>query len=529
MPGKSLGQFLIRDIRTKLSVLAVLFVAAYWIPLKGIVNTWMTNEDYSYGFIVPFISAYLVWERRDALRNISFRSSWKVLPLLLVFVAISVYSILGSSGNVSRPAIPFLIILMLAFSFGTDFVGKILLPLVFLFFMIPVPDILERTLGIYLKSISSELAGLFIRLFGLSVHVSGNVIDLGFNQLQVVDACNGLRYLLPLLALGVLYSHFFERERWKKGFCIAASIPIAILMNSLRIGVTGILTNYYGSNVAEGFLHAFSGWVIFVGSFLILFAIGKALSLLPSSQGGKNPVTGPLASTAGKGPHGGDGAGGGNRAFLVSTALLILVAGLTLSTKAMPAVKLEGGISGFPHSFGGWKGSEEIIDPETIRQSGAQEAFSGSYKGMGEKEVSLFLGYRSTAFLENENFFHSPTVCLPSAGWEIGKSVVRTISGVPVFGDLKVSEMVVDSMGSKLLVYFWFQTKSRATHNKDVNRLHLSLHAIARDNTHDLFIRQITPVGDETIADAEKRMDHFAREMMVAMNRFLKETQIPYR
>jgi len=520
---------LIRDIRFKLLVLAVLFIAAYWIPIKGIVNVWMTNEDYSYGFIIPFISAYLVWERRDALRNITFRSSWKVLPLLIVFVTISVYAVLGSSGNVSRPAIPILVFLFLAFCFGTEFIRRILLPLVFLIFMIPVPDILERTLGIYLKSISSQLAGLFIRLFGISVHVSGNVIDLGVNQLQVVDACNGLRYLLPLLALGVLYSHLFEEERWKKAFCIAASIPIAILMNSFRIGITGILTNYYGPNVAEGFMHAFSGWVIFLVSFICLFAIGKALSLLPSGHRSGILLTNFLGSHKETGPPGGGGAGGVNRAFLVSAALLIVVAGLTLRTKAMPAVTLKGGISGFPQSFGGWKGKAEILDPETIRQSGAQEAFSGSYKGVGEKEVSLFLGYRSTAFLENENFFHSPTVCLPSAGWEIGKTGARTIPGVPVFGDLKVGEMVVDSMGSKLLVYFWFQTKSRATHNKDVNRFHLSLHAIARNNTHDLFVRQITPVGNETIAEAEKRMDGFTREMMVALDRFLNDSQILYR
>ena len=510
-------------------VLAVLFVAAYWIPLKGIVNVWMTNEDYSYGFIIPFISAYLVWERRDTLRNIMFRSSWKVLPLLIVFVAISVYAVLGSSGNVSRPAIPFLIFLMLAFCFGTDFVGKILLPLVFLIFMIPIPDILERTLGIYLKSISSQLAGLFIRLFGISVHVSGNVIDLGVNQLQVVDACNGLRYLLPLLALGVLYSHLFEKERWKKGFCIAASIPLAILMNSFRIGITGILTNYYGTKVAEGFMHAFSGWVIFLVSFICLFAIGKALSLFPSVQGKRNLKTSSLEANKETGSPGGGEIGDGNTAFIVSVVLLIIVAGLTFSTKTMPAVRLEGGISGFPQSFGDWKGKVEIVDPEAVRLSGAQEAFSGSYRGAGEKEVSLFLGYRSTAFLENENFFHSPMVCLPSAGWEISKTNVRGIHDVPFFGNLKVREMVVDSMGSKLIVYFWFQTKNRATHSKDINRFHLSLNAIARDNTHDLFIRQITPVANETIADAEKRMDQFAREMMVALNQFLKEKQIQYR
>ena len=137
------------------------------------------------------------------------------------------------------------------------------------------------------------------------------------------------------------------------------------------------------------------------------------------------------------------------------------------------------------------------------------------------------MGYRSTAFLSNENFFHSPTVCIPSSGW-VKRDVKRRIIGnVPYFGNLEVTEMVIGKGDIRQLVYFWFQTKDEATYDKDINRFHLSLHAIRRDNTHDIFIRPITPVYPaEATEDAEIRMDGFVREMMPVLLQFLKEKQL---
>jgi EpsI family protein len=166
-----------------------------------------------------------------------------------------------------------------------------------------------------------------------------------------------------------------------------------------------------------------------------------------------------------------------------------------------------------------------IISSEIVKASGAEESFSGVYR-KGGREVSLYMGYRSTAFLANENFFHSPTVCLPSSGWKELDISKHTIDAVPGFGTVPTTKMVMQNSELKMLVYFWFQTKDRITHDKNVNRFHLALHAIMRDNTHDLFIRPITPITEgETIAQAEARMDQFVRDMMPVLQQFLKEKQ----
>ena len=512
------------NIVLKVILLSGLFVLAYWVPLKGIAHEWFHNDDYSYGVFIPFAAAYLLWEKRKSIGDVPIRSSWKTFPLLMALVLLSLYAILGSSGNISRPAVPFLIVLFVVFCFGADLARHLTLPLGFLIFMVPLPNVLDRTLGVYLKSVSSQLGGGFIRLIGIPVHVSGNIIDLGVNQLQVVDACSGIRFLFPLVALGILYAHFFVRNKWKKWACVFATIPIAVLTNGLRVGITGILTNIYGTRAAEGFFHAFSGWAIFMVSLVLLFLFDMALRFFPSREEEqmKHPGMNTL-DTIIVGP----GHANIDKAYFVSVGLLLVVAMLSLSTKVLPAVKVQGGISSFTSVFSGWEGRPEIVDPEIIRLSGAEEAFNGVFRNGNGEEVALYLGYRGSAFLENENFFHSPTVCLPAQGLEVLTTSTRNVRDIPRFGKIAVTEMVMGSAGSTQLVYFWFQTKDKVTHNKDINRFHLALHAIRRDNTHDLFIRQMTPIrGNEKVEDAEKRMDRFAREMMETLLVFLKEKQV---
>jgi len=516
----------LKDFRFRAAALLVLFVAAYWVPLSSMVTTWQKNEDYSYGFLIPVVSLYLLWDMRERLRGVKVDGSWSVFPVLLFLVLLSVYGILGSSGNIAMPSVPLLIICFTAFCFGIELTKRLILPLGFLIFMVPIPAVLERTIGMYLKTISSVLGGKIIQLFNISVNVSGNIIDLGVTQLQVVDACNGLRYVFPLLAIGIIYAYLFERIAWKRVFCVVITVPIAILTNALRIGITGILTNFYGPSVAEGFFHDFSGWILFMASSFMLFLIGRILKFFPPKEN-KIEKPDPAVPEKSDTPRQMMMGSGGSGPFVISVAVLVVVAGLSLSTKALPPVVIQGGIAGFPPVFSSWSGQASPVDPEIIEMSGAEQAFNGSYRNAQGEEVSLYIGYRGTAFLSNENFFHSPTVCLPSSGWETHEVTTRTIDSVPFFGRLTVSRMIISSMGSKAVVYFWFQTKNKATHDKSINRFDLALHAIRRDNTHDLFIRTITYTKPgEAMNDSEQRMDGFVRDMMAALLRYLKDNQM---
>ena len=515
---------LIEDTRTQIVVLVALFIAAYWVPLRTMATIWMENEDYSYGFMIPIASAYMLWEKRKTLSEIPLRSAWEVLPVLLLFALISLYGMLGSSGNVSMPSIPLMIVLFSLFCFGVEAVKRLMLPLAFLVFMVPVPQVIERYLGMRLKAISTGLGGAFISLCNIPVNVSGNIIDLGVMQLQVVDACSGMRYIFPLLALGFLYAHFFERVLWKRIVCVLASIPLGVLFNALRIGITGVLTDRLGPTVAQGFFHDLSGWVVFVFALAMLFAIGRVLRLFPPRAAVGSDSAAPQANPVPSAPLERRKT---TSAFLLSAAILVVVVALSMSTSSLPPVTIDGGIESLPLVIGTWKGNRETVNPVMVRESGAEQAFGGYFTNQSSNGVSLYVGYRSTAFLENENFFHSPTVCIPSSGWVEQDVKRRTIPGVSSFGALEVTTMIIEKEGIRQLVYFWFQTKDRATYDKNINRFHLSLHALRRDNTYDLFIRPITPIDStERLEDAEQRLDGFVRDLMPVLLQFLTEKQV---
>jgi EpsI family protein len=327
------------------------------------------------------------------------------------------------------------------------------------------------------------------------------------------------------LALGVLCAYFFERTKWKRVLLVISAIPIAILTNGIRIGATGVLSQKYGQKVAEGFFHGFSGWLVFMFAFAVLFVFHYLLKLVF-----KNGIPPTELSNPVKREHV-SGIGGKAKSnklpVVISSLSMLLVGVLSYTTAALPSIIVQGGLSHFPLSIAEWKGRVEDINPEMIDASGAQDAFSATYLDPTRNVVYLYMGYRGSPFLESENFFHSPNVCLPSSGWKTLSITTHEIAGVPHFGSIKVRKMVSERMGARQLVYFWFQTKNLTSYDVNINRFHLAQHAIFRDNTHDLFIRPITIIKpDETVAEAERRLDQFVRELTAVIVKFLDENQI---
>jgi len=512
--------------------LLVLFIICFWGTFWGIVNTWITNDDYSYGFLIPLISAYFIWEDRKKIRDVKVSQDFRAFPFLALFMLFSVYGILGSSYSAVRPSIPFILFFLTMFCFGKYAARLMALPIGFLVFMVPIPVVMNRYVGEPLKIVSSKLGTIVIRVCGISVHTSGNFIDLGFTQLQVVDACSGLRFLFPLMALGVVYAYFFERVTWKRVVSVLATLPIAVMVNGLRVGITGILSSKWGSRAAEGFFHAFEGWALFMVAFAFLFGLGRILKYLPDGERQKNTSLSEEEATTMKPVKVSNQqcenpplVTKNRTAFVLSIILFAGIGALSWSTSALPPVQIRGGIESFPLEIGDWRGDRIYVSNEIVIASGAEESFNATYHNEYGERVELYLGYRSTPFLEDENFFHTPIACFPASGWKILKKNTYTFEHKFNFLDLKATEMVAEKMGIKNLVFFWFQTNKKATHDKNKNRLHLALHAIKRENTHDLFVRLITPIISGKTQEAEQRLDEFAFQFNNVLNTFLREHQ----
>ena len=254
-----------------LAIIAGLAGFLYYDALSTMVEWWSNREEYSHGFLIPVITAYLVWQRSDRLREMEFTGAWQGVVLALIGLLMYLIGELATIYTVIQYGFV-VFVLGVAWAFlGTAAFRIISVPLCLLFFMVPFPNFIYNNLSSQLQLLSSEIGVAVIRLFGITVFLEGNVIDLGSFKLQVVEACNGLRYLFPLMTLGVIVAYFYHAPLWKRLFVFASTVPITILMNSFRIGVIGVMVEYWGQSMAEGFLHDFEGWAIFMACFGILF------------------------------------------------------------------------------------------------------------------------------------------------------------------------------------------------------------------------------------------------------------------
>ena len=288
--------------------------------LSELVTRWMRQEEYSHGFFIPLIAAFLLWRRREALLASVGRPSLAgpalivLSGIMLVIGELSAIFILAQTGFIVCLAG-----LVLATG-GVPLLRVAALPLFFLVFAIPLPYFINSILSWRLQLLSSDLGVWFIRLFGIPVYLEGNVIDLGTYKLQVAEACSGLRYLYPLLSLGFLAAYMFRAPLWQRIFVFLSAVPITIAMNSFRIGVIGMLVDRWGTGMAEGALHFFEGWVIFIACAAVL---GLEMLLLSTARRRPRLVrclrpargeSGPRRRRPGRrafGPHRIGGAGGG--------------------------------------------------------------------------------------------------------------------------------------------------------------------------------------------------------------------------
>ena len=269
----SYSPFLKRLAGWKTVILLILIGWLYVPILVPLVRQWWIDPNFSHGFFVPLFSGFIVWQKRLQLASIPrVPSSWG-LPIILVAVFTLVLGVFGAELFFSRVSLLMLIGGLVIFFLGWQMLRAILFPLLFLILMIPIPAIILNQITFPLQILASKLAAWSLPLCGVPVLREGNIINLPAMPLEVADACSGIRSLLSLTTLAVMYGFLLETRVWLRITIALASIPIAVAANGFRIFGTGLLVQYWDPEKAEGFFHQFSGWLIFVESLLLLFAL----------------------------------------------------------------------------------------------------------------------------------------------------------------------------------------------------------------------------------------------------------------
>ena len=254
-------------------IFILVFGFLYWKTLYGMVMDWYVDENYSHGFLIPLISGYLLWQRKDVIKNVTLSPSNTGLPIVLMGLA--VYLVGNVAGESFTMRISMLVVLMgtILFGYGITFFKTVSFPFFYLIFMIPLPYIFYDSIAFPLKLLVSKYSVGFLKIIGIPVLREGNVIQLVNTTLEVADACSGIRSIISLLALSMALAYFTQRGWIKKWILVVLAIPIAIFANSIRVIGTGILADRYGAGVAEGFFHEFAGLVIFgVAMVMLIFS-----------------------------------------------------------------------------------------------------------------------------------------------------------------------------------------------------------------------------------------------------------------
>ncbi len=251
----------------------VAFDLLFYDVIAKLVQDWATDDNYSHGFLIVPISLYLAWERRDRLLRAPLAPSSLGLIVLVGGIVLLVAGVLGAELFVTRIALLAVLTGGILYIFGWVHLRLLAFPLALLLLMIPIPAIIFNQIAFPLQLSASRFAAEVLSLWGIPVLREGNVIMLAHTTLEVAEACSGIRSLMSLVTLGILLGYFTESRSWVRWVLGLVTIPTAILANGLRVAGTGILAHYWGAEVAEGFFHTFSGWLIFGFAFGMVLLI----------------------------------------------------------------------------------------------------------------------------------------------------------------------------------------------------------------------------------------------------------------
>lgn len=258
--------------------LAALVGLLYARILGRLVEQWWSDPNFSHGFFVPAFAFYVLWEKRSRLAAIRPAPSIWGLAVMLLGLCVLLVGVFGAELFLSRVSLLALGAGLVLFFLGWEYLRAVLFPLLFLILMVPIPAIIFSQITFPLQILASKLSASLLPFFGVPVFREGNVINLPAMPLEVAEACSGIRSLLSLTTLAIMYGYLVEKRVVIRVALALCSIPIAVAANALRIVGTGLLVQYWDPAKAEGFFHAFSGWLIFVVSLLMLFGLHRAIN-----------------------------------------------------------------------------------------------------------------------------------------------------------------------------------------------------------------------------------------------------------
>ena len=506
----------------KIALYGILLMGLYYSALIIMIGRW-DKAEYNYCYLIPFVVFYLIWEKRTRLTALPSVPSWKGMIPFGFGLAFFWLGELG--GEYFTLYISFWLVLvgLLWMHLGWQKIKTIAFALFMALTMFPLPNFLYNKISVKLQLISSELSVSLIQLYGMSVQREGNIIDLGFAQLQVVDACSGIRSLISLTVLGLLMTYFFRAPFWKRAILLCSTVPLAIFANSVRLALTAILYKSWGREIAEGFFHGFSGWIIFVFAFAVLLLEMWVLGKIPPFKLPPPPAPPTKGGEMWKriSPR-------GEREYVFIVAIILLGSTLVFShginfREEIPIIRP---FDQFPVQVGEWIGTRQSMEQRFVRALDLSDYVVIDYHNSRNEVINLYVAYYESQ--RKGESIHSPATCLSGSGWlfrQAGPLILSTTSYKD--GSMKINRVYMEKLGSKQLCYYWFPQRGRILNNAYQLKVFAFWDALTKQRTDGALVRLITPVSkSEESGQADARLKAFARLIVPVLAEYIPGSNI---
>jgi len=444
----------------------------------------------------------VIWHDRQRLGSGPFMPSWSGILLICLAMVMLVVGQMGAELFLSRTSMLVLLAGLVVLVFGWAFFRRVLFPWAFLFMMIPIPAIIFNQITFPLQLLASRVATIVLPWFGVPILREGNVINLPRMALEVAEACSGIRSLMSLVTLAIIYGHLMERRLWVRWLLVLASVPIAVIANSIRIIGTGLLVQYWDPEKAEGLSHATWGWIIFVVALFMVYSLHGLVRLISPDRESRNRT----ALDRGEMPA-------GHLALqrvlpkVIAAALLVGGSATLLHARGRNEVfPSRQPLDTFPEQLGEWTGADVPIDKEALQVLGPGDFLLRMYRHRTEPAppIDLFIAYFPTQ--KAGDTIHSPKNCLPGAGWApIEASRVEIASpGHPPF---PANRYVIAKGESRELVLYWYWAHDRGVASEYWAKYYLITDSMKMNRSDGSLVRLTTPLyPGERIDAAQQRL-----------------------
>jgi exosortase D (VPLPA-CTERM-specific) len=483
-----------------------------FIPVFEKLGVHWNQGDNSYCYLVVPLFLYLCWEKRAEFYFDQFSWSPWGIALVLLSILCLIAGELGSMETLLYIGVWGCVVGVLVILYGLR-LRQLIFPVLILAFIVPMPPFINRMLTFNLKLAASTLSVLFMQLAGISVFQDGNIIDIGITQLQVVDACSGLRYFVPLILMALLFGYFYCRRLWPKIVLLLVVPPLSIVVNGLRIFVTGKLHLWGHAELAEDFFHDFSGWLVFMIAGALLFGTSMVLKRFgPQGRGAVEPAvdTGAKAVPS-------------MVPMALTVVLCVVFAGTGWALQKLPSsanLPARKSFEAFPMVIDGWQAKRHYLSDDILNSLWADDYLSATYsrRGLPNKVQMLipFYEYQGT-----RHTAHAPQSCMLGGGWamlESGERVMTTTSGI----DLQLRTIIWQKGDTRLLGSYFFFQRGRVITSPWMNKYWLMVDAFTKRRTDGALVRvEMTLSPGQSLDEAYTILESFVGEVLSILPQYV--------